>query len=68
VSAKVAGNPGRVYTYAVTDDTHRVDDQVLIGIQRGEDDSDGGEEGRLSIEHAEHLRDALNQAINYAKR
>jgi hypothetical protein len=67
VPAKVAGEPGTIYAYAVTDDTRRDDDQVLIGIQRG-DDHEGGDEGWLSIEGAEYLRDMLTTAIAYARR
>jgi hypothetical protein len=67
VPAKVAGRPGKVYAYTVTDDTRRADDAVLIGIQRG-DDQDGGDEGWLSIEDAEYLRDVLTKAIAYARR
>jgi hypothetical protein len=68
VPAKVVGDPGRVYAYAVTDDTddtRRADDQVLIGIQRG-NDHEGAEEGWLSIEDAGHLRATLDKAITYA--
>ena len=67
VPAQVKGQPGRVYAYAVLDDSNHANDEILIGTER-DDDECSGSEGSLSIEDAEYLRDALNQAITYAKR
>jgi hypothetical protein len=52
VPAKVKGNPGRVYTYAVLYDGDQFNDEILIGIQR-DDDENSGSEGWLTIEEAE---------------
>jgi hypothetical protein len=67
VPAKVEGKPGRVYAYAVLDDTNHANDEILIGTQQNDDEMSGSE-GWLTIKDAEYLRDTLTQAITYAKR
>jgi hypothetical protein len=67
VPATVEGHPGRIYTYASTYDGDEFADAVLIGAQRDDEESSGGE-GWLTIEDAEYLRDALATAIRYARR
>jgi hypothetical protein len=66
VPARIAGKPGRVYAYAVLDDTNHTKDETLVGTER--DDDETGSEGWLSVTDAERLRDVLTQATAYAKR
>jgi hypothetical protein len=67
VPAKVEGEAGRVYIYAVLCDSGKFNDEILIGIQQDDGETSDGE-GWLSIEDAEYLRDALTKAITYARR
>jgi hypothetical protein len=67
VPANAQGQPGTVYVWTRLDDSGEFDDDVLIGVSRGEDQC-WGAEGTLTPDAAEYLRDALDKAIRYARR
>ena len=37
--ARIAGKPGRVYAYAVLDDTNHTKDEILVGTERDDDET-----------------------------
>lgn len=67
--AKVSGQPGLVYVYAVAFDGDQFDDEVLVGVQQNDDaHGEDAAEAWMTIENAEYLRDTLTKAIAYARR